>query len=748
MYSHPGYSRGLASLPRRQTLDIYPSSIEIFAILQVPSPGTVHKRKRYNSVVNRSDVVQPLVGLNDTFDIAVTVWQRATQDESLERARLLRKERAYGNRLSGVKPEFFLGPNATPELEQIAALYHAMYARWYEERTLHEKTIFSDIVFRGIRLSDTDIHRNVTFQIPTEVFANHELAGSNYDLRASFVIIPHSPSPLDHLKILKPYSSWLPDAVNRPRFKSFPFPLKSPTDFYWRPVDGLLDSFAIMIPLLERHEVASMCPPATNDSVHDIVGGEYKSSHAQVDDGAILQKHPHVITRTHLRVVRESRLFRRDAYLDMHEGLRNTSCGQHRPDGQPAQWKFCQKGYMWNGNWETMVNLEVPDPEAEGGFREESAYAPYMDVLRNAAGPKDIVPVPINRERCVGDAIGNRPISDYMNITWHLSYSSPTPRMFFLGDIYHPPLQRSHYTDSDWTRTLNHEAAEIQASLLGHRYNENSHPRRRLARIILYTLTFFLVLLLDCVYWASRRSTTFISVPGALCIVAGEFLALGVGLRNGLWTKNDLDDEPFGKKVLSLVLKFGSDELPLPLFIIHAVSPVELSCAGVLVPQLRRVRATHQERTSARLDARTDWRWKCGIFMGLLLAHYTLDLHGRFLVTPVLLQTQPGDRALSLPTDTRILVDALKMSGAIMQLILNYRAKVFAGRYKGAVVGSVLVSLLEHAGNAPRIVGRSEVMGGVSHANVVWDILLVLNCWQAWSYSSRIPAEEDGEDGK
>ncbi|KAJ7112479.1 hypothetical protein C8R44DRAFT_741569 [Mycena epipterygia] len=133
---------------------------------------------------------------------------------------------------------------------------------------------------------------------------------------------------------------------------------------------------------------------------------------------------------------------------------------------------------------------------------------------------------------------------------------------------------------------------------------------------------------------------------------------------------------------------------------------------------------------------------------GPLLAHYTLDLHGRFLITQVLLQTQPGDRALSLPTDTRILVDALKMSGAIMQLILNYRAKAFAGRYKGAVVGSVLVSLLEHAGNAPRIVGRSEVMGGASYADVVWDALLLLNCWQAWTYSSRIPAEEDEEDGK
>jgi hypothetical protein len=34
------------------------------------------------------------------------------------------------------------------------------------------------------------------------------------------------------------------------------------------------------------------------------------------------------------------------------------------------------------------MQLAVPDAEAEGGFHEESAYAPYIDVLRSAVGPK------------------------------------------------------------------------------------------------------------------------------------------------------------------------------------------------------------------------------------------------------------------------------------------------------------------------------------------------------------------------
>jgi hypothetical protein len=53
-----------------------------------------------------------------------------------------------------------------------------------------------------------------------------------------------------------------------------------------------------------------------------------------------------------------------------------------------AHLQFCHKSYLWNGNWEVLLNLAVPDAEAEGRFRKEYAYAPYMDVLHNVAGPK------------------------------------------------------------------------------------------------------------------------------------------------------------------------------------------------------------------------------------------------------------------------------------------------------------------------------------------------------------------------
>jgi hypothetical protein len=53
---------------------------------------------------------------------------------------------------------------------------------------------------------------------------------------------------------------------------------------------------------------------------------------------------------------------------------------------------YCNKAYLHNINHETMLQLLVPnsDSTVEGGdgFREESAYAPYMNVLPHAIGPK------------------------------------------------------------------------------------------------------------------------------------------------------------------------------------------------------------------------------------------------------------------------------------------------------------------------------------------------------------------------
>ncbi|KAJ7138375.1 hypothetical protein C8R44DRAFT_848188 [Mycena epipterygia] len=688
-------------------------------LYEFPSQELFINETDINRVANRSDVVQPLVGLNDTFDIAVSVLQLATSTESWERKRLLWLKKMNSNILAdSAIPQFFIGGNATPEEEDGAFRLHSNYLKWYDQVETLEKSIFSDIVFRGLRLSDTDIDRNVTFQIPTQVFNKH--LGTNYDLRASFVIIPHSPSPLDHLKN---YTSWVPVGAKGPRTKSLPFPLTSPTDYYWTPADRLLNAFAITIPLLERHEVARMCPRPTNESV-------------EVDE-EILEKHPHVITRTHLHVARESRLFRRDAFLDKHEYLRKVSCGQMRASVPgPVDRNLCWKKYLRNGNWETMVQLMVPDSEAAGGFREENAYTPYMDVLRSAAGPKfQSTASGVNRWVKLVHA------QDHMNITWHLSYSGVIPLTLLISDVDNTPLERSHYSESDYTRAQKHDAAEIHGDLFHTAWPEDSHPRRRLALHIVNYVASSLRLLLDCEYWASRKTIAYISVLGALCVAVGDLLTLSLLFYHKfskIYHKPPTDVALTVFQVaivvpLGLGLGLGlASRIPRPFLVLRAISPVEFFRGGTrLLPRLRWVRLTHQERASARLDARTDWRLKSGIFAGLLIVNYTLPR--RFLVAP---QHQKDDSSLF-----KILETSLSTLGWILQLILNYRAKVYAGRYKAAVLLSVVLFLTLES-SLPWILGRAKLLEGVSYADLVSLVVLVLNCWQVWRYSSRIPEDE------
>ncbi|KAJ7922286.1 hypothetical protein B0H13DRAFT_2411001 [Mycena leptocephala] len=688
------------------------------------------------SVASRSDVVQPLIGLNDTFDIAVTVWQLATEEEQAAQSKLLREQKK-GSTISDLVFEFPPYGNVSATIEAEDALLHASYAESYDRISALEKTIYSDIVFRGVRLSDVDIHANVSFTIPTEVF--HKYPGNYNNLRASFVLIPRSPSPLHYYER---HTSWFPPAVLRPRFRSLPFPLHAPTEFYRRRTDIALESFAITIPLLEHHEVPSICPDSMNNSNPD----------THIRD--LLEKHPHVVTRTHLRVVRESRLFIRSVYQIRHDTLRRFSCGQTVKGLDGGAAAYCNKAYLHNINHETMLQLLVPnsDSTVEGGdgFREESAYAPYMNVLPHAIGPKDVIPVPIDRQRCAEGAPNpaNRAIADHMNITWHLTYSSVTPRMFLLGEMNLMLPRRSDHNDSEYTRARQQEIAEMYASIHGHRDHTDSHPRWRFARLVLAFLVSGLLFPLNAIYWAIRTSTAYISVPGTLAIAVADFLGIVQFLSPGIWDPTG-ELKTTGQKVVMMLVLLGSCELPVPVLMLKAILRLRVSWRWVALPGLRRAKATHQERTSARLDARIDWRWKSAIFLGIWLSLSALNLNGHYLIAPVAPPHDALDAPPSILANQNLtdFVTALQLTGRVLQIILNYRAKLFAGQYKTAAVAGLAATLLRRAESVRWIVGPTEVSPGASYANVVWDATLGLYCWQAIWYSSRIPEDEDEEEG-
>lgn len=85
----------------------------------------------------RSNVVRPLIKLHDRFDIVAGVWQETS---GMERV-------AYMS-------DFRDNLKAKTEND------------WYN---FFEKPIFSEIVFRGVRLSDRELHTNISFTIPTDI---------------------------------------------------------------------------------------------------------------------------------------------------------------------------------------------------------------------------------------------------------------------------------------------------------------------------------------------------------------------------------------------------------------------------------------------------------------------------------------------------------------------------------------------------------------------------------------------------
>jgi hypothetical protein len=98
-----------------------------------PPPRMFVDAREYGTGTNRSGVVQPLLGLDDKFDIAVSIWQETSDAERREHLR---------------------------DKDRSAAI---------DWNNFFEKAIFSDVVFRGVRLSDTEMFMNITFTIPTEI---------------------------------------------------------------------------------------------------------------------------------------------------------------------------------------------------------------------------------------------------------------------------------------------------------------------------------------------------------------------------------------------------------------------------------------------------------------------------------------------------------------------------------------------------------------------------------------------------
>jgi hypothetical protein len=147
------------------------------------------------------DVIRPLITDQDNFDIAVSVWLRAPEDEEAQSKRLDLE-------------------NSPPKSEEVPDWLALMFAKARaQDEDVLEKPLFSDVVFRGLRLSDKHASTKVNFRLPTARFLATNLTAS--DLRATFLLLPSSPSLIDHVKN---FSSWMPDSVFAKRLPTRSWP--------------------------------------------------------------------------------------------------------------------------------------------------------------------------------------------------------------------------------------------------------------------------------------------------------------------------------------------------------------------------------------------------------------------------------------------------------------------------------------------------------------------------------------------
>ncbi|KAJ7119549.1 hypothetical protein C8R44DRAFT_921780 [Mycena epipterygia] len=130
----------------------------------------VFQNQTLEEVKNHASVVRPLVNGSQRFDIAVSIWTLPTEENDAER----------------------IGD-------------------------VVETPLYSNIVFRGLRLSDKNKAAVLPYKLPVAVFRRLLLKQS--DLRASFVAIPTSPSLIDHVTN---FSTWRPENMKIPPVRSWP----------------------------------------------------------------------------------------------------------------------------------------------------------------------------------------------------------------------------------------------------------------------------------------------------------------------------------------------------------------------------------------------------------------------------------------------------------------------------------------------------------------------------------------------
>ncbi|KAF7344398.1 hypothetical protein MSAN_01921000 [Mycena sanguinolenta] len=574
---------------------------------------------------------------------------------------------------------------------------------------------------------------NLTYRLPTAVFQRSLLKED--DLRASFVLIPTEPSLVNHIT---GFSTWWPQTAPRPPV---------PPDFLSEPPtpdhrsadedafsDGAHDGYK------EQNQI--------EEDIADVSGTSKYPEHALT--------HPFIVTRTQIQAVDETHIFNLILYEREHDRLRTYSsflCGER---GQQPNSTLCHRTYAMNGNWETRLMLSVPNKKT-GLLDLEWAYAPYIDYTASAAGPKDLVPVPVSNKIC--SPLQNVSATDpeeYIDINWQLSYSGRSPGEHLNSKLLQGrPSRPLSYAESDYKKAIARDTEEMLNGLAGHRFYEDAHPRRRFILVML--LDFILSpasRLLGIAYWATRTSTVSISVSGTIFLALHRILWVLTYAANAFETQKPIPSAEQWLVWLWLNACAVATSSSLAFLMLKTVTRLTFSRKKARwIPTVGRAQPTHMERTSQRLDSRTSWRIKVGICVSLIAINYisskyhSFDPLGYHVLAPHHPPLGPLDGTSNPFARIYDLVSSpLLITAYLSQLLLNQRSKAFAGRYKITVVADCSYAVLHLIKFIPSVIGRFDARPGLSVNDIVHDVLLAALAWQAIVFPKVIQTtEEDSE---
>ncbi|KAG6907294.1 hypothetical protein DXG01_009487 [Tephrocybe rancida] len=395
------------------------SGLGVAVVIPKIVTGFAFQRALYykGSVEVESEIVRPLISADQTFDLAVTVWLR-TEEEVDDVEELLR-----------LNSRSMQLPPAIP--------------------------LYSDVVFRGLRLQDKNKFATVNFTLPTTYFRNSFLTKN--DLRGSVVIIPSSPSPLDQII---DYSTWIPNFIKVFPVRSWPFPLGSTDERNKTIADKAIESFGVSVPLLRFHNIGKRCND-TDDDFYDEDDGQISETTKNKNP---LTHHPYIVTRTQIRMVDETTPFDKHTYLNKHRMTRQISCGQLSILFPSIH--DCDRTYIDVGHVETAMTL---NQRIEGGGL-AMVYAPYLS-LSKVSGPKDLVPVPVHRQFCSSTEDAVQAAADdkeTIDVSWNLAFSGRTFTKFaILEEVTKMDEQTMFDMElGEHRQVLDHDMLELTRTLL------------------------------------------------------------------------------------------------------------------------------------------------------------------------------------------------------------------------------------------------------------------------------------------